>query len=355
MKKINVNLKSRSYSIFIKSGLIKEISSLLDKLNAKRKWLIISQKNLMDLFGYEIQRNLIDLNYDCKFIVIPDGEIAKSLDEFSKIINKMILHECDRKTYIIALGGGVVGDVAGFVSSVYMRGVNYVQIPTTLLSMVDSSIGGKTGINIGSGKNMIGSINQPKAVYIDPNILKTLPKREITSGFGEIIKYGLIADKLFFDDLSKWLDDIDNIPIEKCIENCCRIKANIVSKDERDRGIRKILNFGHTVGHALEAYFKFGKVKHGEAVALGMICSGYISYKLKMLDKETYERVKKTIYKLPLPKLENFDKKEVLKYLKNDKKFENKKLKFICLNDIGYAKITEKVDQKMIYESLWEI
>tara|TARA_B100000886_G_scaffold75216_1_gene48643 strand:- start:577 stop:1644 length:1068 start_codon:yes stop_codon:yes gene_type:complete len=355
LKKINVNLKSRSYPIFIKSGLIKEISSFLDKLNAKRKWLIISQKNLMDLFGYEIQRNLIDLNYDCRSIVIPDGEIAKSLDEFSKIINQMILHECDRKTYIIALGGGVVGDVAGFVSSVYMRGINYVQIPTTLLSMVDSSIGGKTGINIESGKNMIGSINQPKAVYIDPNILKTLPKREITSGFGEIIKYGLIADKMFFDDLSKWLDDIDNVPIEKCIENCCRIKAIIVSQDERDRGIRKILNFGHTVGHALEAYFKFGKVKHGEAVALGMICSGYISYKLKMIDKEQYDRVKKTIYKLPLPKLENFDKKEVLKYLKNDKKFENKKLKFIYLNDIGHASITEKVDKKMIFESLLEI
>jgi len=267
----------------------------------------------------------------------------------------MIEYGCDRKSFIISLGGGVVGDVAGFISSSFMRAIHYIQIPTTLLSMVDSSIGGKTGINIPEGKNLVGSIYQPKAVFIDQNLLKTLPRQEIIAGIGEILKYGAIADRKFFDNVSGWLSDVQNFPFDKAIEICCKIKASIVSEDENDNGIRTILNFGHTVGHALESNFGFQTIKHGEAVAFGMLCAGYISFKLNKLKEDQYLYLKETIKKLPLPELKRLNRDRLLTFIKRDKKYDKGKLKFVILNKIGDAEITNNVDENLLLESLSEL
>ena len=355
MKKITVDLKSRSYPIYLEPGLVKKLPSHLSELNTGQRWVIISQQNIMEIIGYDIEKNLRDNGFDCLHLTLPVGEAAKSLNEYNRSISQMIDSECDRKTFIISLGGGAVGDVAGFISSTYMRGIDYIQIPTTLLSMVDSSIGGKTGVNTSKGKNLIGSVYQPRAVFIDQELLETLPKQEIVSGLGEIIKYGAIADQSFFDKVSVWLNDIQNFPLNEAIEICCKIKADIVSKDEYDFGVRKILNFGHTIGHALESFYGFKNIRHGEAVALGMICSGYISHKLNKLDKNQYFWLRDTINKLPLPILKKLNHNQILDYIKKDKKYENGKLNFIILDKIGNADITNQVDEKLLLKSLSEL
>ena len=355
MKKIIVNLKTRSYPIYIEPGLIKDLSDYLSEYNHGQKWVIISQQNLMGIIGYEFEKNLNNSGFDCRHITLPTGEAAKSMNEYSRAISQMIEYQCDRKSFIIALGGGVIGDVAGFISSTYMRGIEYVQVPTTLLAMVDSSIGGKTGINIAEGKNLVGSIYQPKAVFIDQNILKTLPKQEVVAGLGEIVKYGAISDFNFFDNVSGWLSDIENFPFEKAIETCCKIKALVVSEDEHEHGLRKILNFGHTVAHALESNYGFQSIKHGEAVALGMLCAGYISFKLNKLDESQYYKLKNTIRKLPLPDLKGVNREHLMTFIKRDKKYEKGTLNFIILNGIGNAEVTKDVTEELLLESLLEI
>ena len=233
-----------------------------------------------------------------------------------------------------------------------MRGIDYFQVPTTLLSMVDSSIGGKTGINIPQGKNLVGTIYQPKGVFIDQNLLKTLPAEEVISGLGEIIKYGAILDIDFFNEIVEWVQDINNFPFEKAIATCCKLKAEIVSKDEEDNDIRTILNFGHTVGHALELKFGFNSLKHGEAVSLGMISAGYISYKLGKINKKEFILLEDTIRSLPLPNLKKLDIDEILSFIKRDKKYEKGKLKFVILKKIGNAEVITNIDDKLLKESI---
>jgi 3-dehydroquinate synthase len=352
MKSFQVNLGDRSYSIDIKSGLIKEDSLLLAKYNHGQKWIIITQHNLMELFGYNFLKKLENNGFDVDFITIPNGEAAKSINEYSRIISQMIQYGCDRKTSIICLGGGVVGDVGGFVASSFMRGVDYFQIPTTLLAMVDSSIGGKTGINVSEGKNLVGAIYQPKRVIVDPNLLESLPKEEVNAGIGEIIKYGAIWDKEFLLQIRSWLMDINNFPFDNAIYTSCKIKAEIVSKDENEHGIRKILNFGHTIGHALESYLGYGKIRHGEAVAFGMKSSGYISGKLGSISKNDLLILINMIDNLPLPELPHINPNHLLPFIKNDKKTEKGKLNFVILDNLGNAKTTTKVDEDLIIESL---
>ncbi|HCI16793.1 MAG TPA: 3-dehydroquinate synthase, partial [Candidatus Marinimicrobia bacterium] len=241
MNTIQVNLEERSYPIHVESGLLNHVPSILSDNNEGQKWIVISQYRLMELFGFDLVNNLKASGFDCEFITLPIGEAAKSLNEFSRVISQMVEFSCDRKTNILALGGGVVGDVAGFLSSTFMRGIDYYQIPTTLLAMVDSSIGGKTGINIAEGKNLVGSIYQPQGVIVDPDVLQTLPQEEVFSGLGEVIKYGAIWDKAFLIDISTWLENIDSFPFEDAIRKSCKIKAEVVSKDEREGDLRRIL------------------------------------------------------------------------------------------------------------------
>ena len=352
MKSIQVNLGNRSYSIDIMSGIIKKCPLILNEYNNGQKWIIISQHNLMEFFGFDLLKELKNNKFDVDFITLPNGEAAKSINEYSRIINQMIEYGCDRKSSIICLGGGVVGDVSGFVASSFMRGINYFQIPTTLLAMVDSSIGGKTGINISQGKNLVGTIYQPKGVLIDPELLASLPKEEVNAGIGEIIKYGAIWDKSFLVQIESWLNDINNFPFDNAIYSSCEIKAQIVSKDENENGIRRILNFGHTIGHALESHLGYGKIRHGDAVSFGMKCSGYISKKLNYITKEDLLILTNTIDKLPLPQLPKIDPKHLLPFIKNDKKTEKGKLNFVVLDNLGNAKTTTKVNEKLILESL---
>ncbi len=352
MKSVQVNLGSRSYPIHVKSGLLKKTASILSDQNHGQKWVIISQYNLMDLYGIDLMTILNESGFNCDFITLPVGEASKSLNEFSRVISQMVEFGCDRKTTIIALGGGVVGDVSGFVASSFMRGIDYYQIPTTLLAMVDSSIGGKTGINIAEGKNLVGAIYQPKGVLIDPVILESLPQEEVFAGLGEIIKYGAIWDKAFLIDISTWLEDIDSFPFEDAIRKSCKIKAEVVSKDEREGDLRRILNFGHTIGHALESHLGYGKIRHGEAVALGMKCAGFISQKLNLLSKEELSTLNQTINRLPLPQLPHINGNHLMPFIKTDKKSEKGVLNFVLLDGLGNALCSTDVTEELIQESL---
>jgi 3-dehydroquinate synthase len=352
VKSVQVNLGSRSYPIHVKSGLLKQTASILSDQNHGQKWVIISQYNLMDLFGFDLMTVLNESGFNCDFITLPVGEASKSLNEFSRVISQMVEFGCDRKTTIIALGGGVVGDVSGFVASSFMRGIDYYQIPTTLLAMVDSSIGGKTGINIAEGKNLVGAIYQPKGVLIDPVILESLPQEEVFAGLGEIIKYGAIWDKTFLIDISTWLEDIDSFPFEDAIRKSCKIKAEVVSKDEREGDLRRILNFGHTIGHALESHLGYGKIRHGEAVALGMKCAGFISQKLNLLSKEELSTLNQTINRLPLPQLPHINGNHLMPFIKTDKKSEKGVLNFVLLDGLGNAISSTDVTEELIQESL---
>jgi len=352
LKSVQVNLGSRSYPIHVKSGLLKQTASILSDQNHGQKWVIISQYNLMELFGFDLMTELNESGFNCDYITLPLGEASKCLNEFGRVISQMVEIGCDRKTTILALGGGVVGDVSGFVASSFMRGIDYYQIPTTLLAMVDSSIGGKTGINIAEGKNLVGAIYQPKGVLIDPVILESLSKEEVMAGLGEVIKYGAIGDKAFLIDISSWLEDIDSFPFEDAIRKSCKIKAEVVSKDEREGDLRRILNFGHTIGHALESHLGYGKIRHGEAVALGMKCAGFISQKLNLLLKEELSILNQTINRLPLPQLPHINGKHLMPFIKTDKKSENGILNFILLDGLGNAISSTDVTEELIQESL---
>ena len=352
MKTIQVQLGDRSYPIHIMRGLMIDIPSILSGNNNGQKWVIISQHRLMELFGFDLMTNLKDNGFDVEFITVPVGESAKSLNNFSRVISQMVKLNCDRSTTILALGGGTVGDVVGFVASSFMRGIEYYQIPTTLLAMVDSSIGGKTGINITEGKNLIGSIYQPQGVLVDSTLLDSLPRKEVIAGMGEVIKYGAIRDTDFLNQVSEWLNDIDSFPFGKAIERSSEIKADIVSADEREGGLRRLLNFGHTVGHALEAHFGYGRIRHGEAVALGMKCAGWISKRMNMLSNDEFNQLAEPILKLPLPSLGKINVNHLMSYIRVDKKSEKGVLNFVVLDGLGNGATSTHVTETLIQQSL---
>ena len=352
MKTIQVQLGTRSYPINVESGLLSKIPVILSDHNHGQKWIIISQYNLMELIGFKLMKDLEKSGFKCNYITLPVGEAAKSMNEFSRVISQMIEMGCDRSTTILAVGGGVVGDVSGFVASSFMRGIDYFQIPTTLLAMVDSSIGGKSGINIAEGKNLVGAIYQPQGVLVDPNILNSLPREEVVSGLGEVIKYGAIQDAEFLKNISGWLNDIDSFPFEKAVERACEIKAEIVSLDEHEDGLRRLLNFGHTIGHALEAHLGYGRIRHGEAVALGMKSAGWISEQLGLLSRSDNEFLNQTIDKLTLPSVSKIDPNMILSFVKKDKKVRNGILHFVVLDKLGKGNTSEIVSETLIMNSL---
>jgi 3-dehydroquinate synthase len=352
MKTIQVELGNRSYPIHVKSGLLSEILTVLTDKNHGQKWVIISQHRLMELFGFDLMNQLKEGSYNIDFVTLPNGEAAKSINELSRVVSQMVELTCDRSSTILALGGGVVGDVAGFVAASFMRGIDYFQIPTTLLAMVDSSIGGKTGVNIAEGKNLVGAIYQPKAVLVDPDVLGSLPKEEVIAGLGEVIKYGAIWDQNFLNDTAKWMENLDTFPFEEAIARSCEIKAEVVSQDEREGNLRRILNFGHTIGHALESHLGYGKIRHGEAVAFGMKCAGFISQKLGLLSKKELVNLVQTINLLPLPSLRHINGNHLMPFINTDKKTEKGVLNFVVLNGLGNATITTEVTEELIQESL---
>ena len=356
MQTISVPLQNRSYPIWIEKGLLIKLPELLKPMNQGQKWVIFSQNEIISLYGNSLCKGLKSAGFQVELVVLPDGEKAKSLNELEGIFSQLIGMGCDRSSTFLALGGGVVGDATGFIAASFMRGVDYIQIPTTLLAMVDSSIGGKTGVNLPDGKNLVGAIWQPKAVVIDIELLKSLQEREITSAMGEVLKYGAILDRNLFEVVAENLNDILNLSkpelLTEVIGRCAKLKADVVVEDEREGEKRRILNFGHTIGHALETHFGFETLRHGEAVAYGMLAAGKLSNEDGRLEIEDFELLQTTIKKLPLPKLPEFDAENILKIMQRDKKVKDRKINFVLLEAIGKTIIVDSIEKESIIKAM---
>ena len=356
MQTISVPLQNRSYPIWIENGLLAKLPELLKPMNQGQKWVIFSQNEIFNLYGDSLLGELKSNSFQIEKFILPDGENAKSLSALDGIFSQLIELGCDRSSTFLALGGGVVGDSAGFIAATFMRGVDYIQIPTTLLAMVDSSIGGKTGVNLPAGKNLVGAIWQPKAVVIDPKLLESLPEREISSAMGEVIKYGSILDKDLFNLVADNMDDLLNLSNVKLLTEvigcCAKLKADIVAEDEREGNKRRILNFGHTIGHALETHFGFDTLRHGEAVAYGMLAAGKLSTQISNFQFQYFEMLQNTIQKLPLPKLPEFEPEQILQIMQRDKKVKDGKIHFVLLEELGKAVIVDEVKEDDIIKSL---
>lgn len=345
MKKITVTTATTVYPIVISAGLLKNVD-LFKEFVAKKKVVIITNAKINHLYGSLLRDTLNSSGTtSLSLIEIQDGEKYKNSETLSAVYEKLFEYRSDRKTVLLALGGGIVGDVTGFAAATYMRGIPYIQVPTTLLAQIDSSIGGKTGINHSAGKNMIGAFKHPIAVFSDVNVLNTLPKRELFAGLAEVIKSALIADQSFFAWLEENVDLISDLYpdcISELIYRTCRIKQNIVEQDEfEETGLRGLLNFGHNIGHAIESLSHYECFLHGEAVALGMCMEAYLSNKLGLLETNDLLRIECLIKKFHLlHKIPNWSVDDYIKLLLMDKKNVDGKLCFTILNGIGKANLT---------------
>lgn len=354
MQRLKLDFGKRSYDIVINNSfdaLSKELTNL-----CKGKILVVTDTNVALLYKDELSKVICAAGFDKpEFAVFKAGEKSKNIDTIQRIYKSAIESGFSREGTIIAFGGGVVGDIAGFVASTYMRGVNFIQIPTTLLAQTDSSVGGKVGFDFCGAKNIIGAFKQPSLVYINTASLKTLPKREFCSGMAEVIKYGIIKDEGFLTYLEKnnsAICDFDDDAIEDVIYNCCKIKADIVTEDETESGLRAILNFGHTIGHGIESAKNFSLL-HGECVALGMLCALDISLSRGYISADEAQRCKKIIAMYELDtNVTNININAVATYMKNDKKKLCDTLRFVLVDGIGNAQIKDDVTNDEIEHAL---
>jgi 3-dehydroquinate synthase len=354
MATLNLDLGPRSYPIYIDTGLLNKTDLLSSYVRAKRV-CIVTNDLVAPLYLESFKAKLA--NFIVDEVILPDGEAEKSLSNFEVIMSHMLAQEHGRDTTLIALGGGVIGDITGFAAACYQRGIDFIQIPTTLLSQVDSSVGGKTAVNHPLGKNMIGAFYQPKAVFIDIDSLDTLPVREFNAGMAEVIKYGILGDRDFFiwlEDHSAAIKSGDKSVLAQMIERCCQCKADIVAKDETEAGVRALLNLGHTFGHAIEAEQGYGKWLHGEAVATGMVLAGKLAVAMNLLEVSEYRRMESLIsaFDLPIIAPENMGFAEFIRHMRRDKKNIAGKLRFIIPTAIGKSEIRDDVSQDMLQEIL---
>ncbi len=341
--KLTVDLSHSSYDIIIQKGLLNYLSKEISEVFKGKKIFILTDKNVDKFYGDKVLKELSDFGYDTKKLVLEAGEETKSFFTLPKIYDELLNFKLTRSDLIITLGGGVIGDLGGFVASTYLRGISFIQVPTTLLAQVDSSVGGKVGIDLDRGKNLVGSFYHPKKVIIDPEVLKSLSDRVFNDGMAEVIKYGCIKDKDFFDKLMKYKDKEEVMNnIEYIIHNCCKIKKEVVEKDEKDTGERMLLNFGHTIGHAIEKYYKYNKYTHGEAVAIGMYEITKISEASFETEKGTADIIKNILIKYNLPYKLDIALNEIKETISLDKKNINNKLNLIFLNKIGESKIVQR-------------
>ncbi len=349
--RILVPLGKKSYEVTIEAGIRNKISEELLKIGIKnnRKILVISNKEISDLYIEDFLKPLKDNNYQVQIFLIKAGELHKNLETLIEIYNFAFEFGLDRNSLIIALGGGIVGDITGLAAATWLRGIDYIQIPTTLLSMVDSSVGGKTAVNHPKGKNLIGAFHQPKAVFIDPETLKTLPKREFNAGMAEVIKYGVIKDKELFEFLENEknknnLINLENECLIKIINSSIKTKSHIVSKDEQEHGVRAILNYGHSFGHVIENLCGYGEFLHGEAISIGMKIAGGIALEKGLWSNEEFIRQDNLLKSYSLPtKIPKINKKEVITILMGDKKVRDGKMRFILPKGIGEVDIYDDV------------
>jgi len=355
MKKVKVNLASNSYEIYVGSGLLRQMGRWLVENGFTGKLVIITNPILKGLYGDALMENLSGEGFKVVVLQVPDGEEAKSLETSGRLYKELTGAYAERKTPILALGGGVIGDLAGFVAATYLRGLPLIQVPTTLLAQVDSSIGGKVAVDHDQLKNMIGAFYQPRLVVTDVYTLKTLPAREFTSGLAEVIKYAVIWEKELFTYLEENLDKVkmlDSSILEEIVFRTSAIKAGIVEKDERDMGLRNVLNYGHTVGHAIESVSDF-EIKHGEAVAIGMLAAARISNRMGIFDKEQLARLKGVIKDVGLPtEIQNLEVEKIIQAMKHDKKVLEGKVRFVLPESIGKVLITDEVDLSLVEQVL---
>ena len=334
--------------------MLRRAGAYIRKALPRKTCAIISDKNVAPLFADGVTKSLVSAGFRPILITIPAGEKSKTLAQAGVICDQMIGAGLDRKSFVIGLGGGVIGDISGFVAAIYHRGVPHVQIPTTLLAMVDSSIGGKTGVNTRDGKNLLGAIHHPSLVIDDIDVLKTLPRREFNQGFAEIIKHAIIADAKMFGTLQRW-KAADAAALQRLIRRNIEIKAKIVARDERDQtGERALLNFGHTVGHAIERAGEYRKFLHGEALSLGIIAACAISIKKAGLSSDQRDEVVELLQRFELPTRlpPNFPRQKIVEALKFDKKFEGGKVRFVVTPKIGVARLTSTVTLSDIREAV---
>ena len=356
MHVVKVSLGDRSYDIEIGTSLDR-IGERLQDLGFGQKIAIITNPTVKKLYGQPVADSLKAAGFLVLSIEIPDGEQYKTLDWANAIYSALLINSFDRKSALVALGGGVIGDLTGFAAATFMRGVPFIQMPTTLLAMVDSSVGGKTGVNHAMGKNMIGAFYQPKKVLMYLDVLKSLPQAEFLAGMAEVIKYGVIWDASFFEYLDRKRDKIlalDREALSHIIQRSCEIKAEVVSKDEREGGLRAILNFGHTVGHAIETAENY-TMRHGEAVAIGMVYASKLAHKTGLCDASVPERVEKLIRSYGLPtNLAALSRKpsvtEIMDAMQIDKKAEDGKVKFVLPKKIGEVVVTGEWEEQQLQE-----
>ena len=360
MKKIRLALGKRSYDIFIGAQEIKDLGRKLKALDLGTDAYILTNKLIKDKYGLLLKRVLLKEGFGCYFKLVADTEKSKSIATAAAVIKDIAGRDYKKRIFIIAFGGGVVGDLAGFVASVYKRGIPYLQVPTTLLAQVDSSIGGKTGVDLDAGKNLVGAFYQPRLVFSDIAFLKSLPLRQLKAGLAEVIKYSLIADKRLFVFLQNRYRDVlkrDPDVLKKIIYACSLIKADLVSEDEKEvLSKRTLLNFGHTLGHAIEAAGGFSLYNHGEAVALGMLSAIEMSRSLKLLKPEDARLAKRLIKLYGLPdKLKGVSLEKVINAHFHDKKFKGRKNRFVLLAAIGKAKVVSDISLDIVKEGLKSI
>jgi len=350
MQTLNVDLGERSYPIYIGKDLLRQ-AELINPYVVGRQVMIVTNEIIAPLYLQQIKDTFSQ--FEVHTCILPDGEQYKNLEVLNQIFDALLTHRFERKSTLVALGGGVIGDMTGFAAATYQRGVAFIQIPTTLLAQVDSSVGGKTGVNHELGKNMIGAFHQPQCVVADTNTLNTLDDRQLSAGIAEVIKYGLIRDKDFFDWLEANMQKLltrDPTALAYAIERSCQSKADVVAQDEKEDGVRATLNLGHTFGHAIEAATGYGNWLHGEAVGTGMLMASDLSCRMSMLQEADVHRIDNIIdaAQLPTRSPSNMDYDVFMKYMSVDKKVEDGAIRFILLTAIGQSVITSDYGDRAI-------
>lgn len=356
MSILQIDLGDRSYPIIIQCGYLKEIGKDLQEKKIGNRYGVIVDERVGVLYGDTFMGMLRSAGIDAELLTFPCGEASKSLQTIGDLAGRLARLGFDRKDALIGFGGGVTGDLTGFLASSYMRGIPFVQVPTTLLAQVDSSVGGKTGVDIPEGKNLVGSFYQPQVVYIDIALLKTLPREEMLGGLAEVIKYGVIWDADFFQFLCEnrqGILQLEDELIVKTVYTCCRIKAEVVSQDEREGGIRRILNYGHTIGHAVEGSSDYAII-HGLAVAIGMAAAARLAVSAGLLAHEEAQKIIDALvaYGMPVDIPKNLDRNRIKKYLLADKKTVGGKVHYVLPTEIGKTCIVADLDEKLVEQVL---
>lgn len=351
---IKVGLGNRSYNISIAAGLLDNSVDLLEPHVSGRKCLLVSDSNVYRIYGERAEKVLEAAGASVENSVFQAGEDSKNLKTMGDIYHDAISCGLDRTSVIVALGGGVCGDIAGFAAATFMRGIDFIQMPTSLLAMVDSSVGGKTGVDLPEGKNLVGAFWQPKAVIIDPELLTTLPERELRSGLAEVVKYAMIADKDLFDILESNVEELKLLDLEfysRIIARCCEIKAKVVAQDERESGVRALLNYGHTFGHGIEQVSNFA-VTHGEGVAIGMHMAAGLAERIGLCPESVVKRQRALLEKLSLPTAVCLNPEMVFQTMKNDKKKSGGQIVVVLPEKVGKADIFRNVPAAAIHEAV---